>query len=205
MPATFKFYGEGKKRIWNGGIDLDSDTIKLALVTSSYTPDTDTHDFWNDVNSNEASGTGYSAGGATLANKAVALTAADSWGTQRANSTAYAVGDIVRPAIANGHLYICVVAGTSDSSAPSYPTTHRATVADGTVTWAEFGTHIVTFDADDVSWASSTVSARYGVLYKSTGTASTSALIGYFDFGSTVSSTNGTFSIPFHSAGIFYQ
>jgi hypothetical protein len=102
-------------------------------------------------------------------------------------------------------LYVCNVAGTSDSSPPSYPTTHRATVADGTVTWAEFGTNIVTFDADDVSWASSTVTARYAVLYKSTGTGSTSALIGYFDFGANVSSTNGTFSIPFHSSGIFAQ
>jgi hypothetical protein len=205
MPATFTFYSSGKKKLWNGGIDLDSDTIKLALVTSSYTPDSDTHDFWDDVVANEASGTGYTADGATLASATVAATAANSWGTSRANSTAYAVGDIVKPASGNGHLYICVTAGTSAGSVPTYPTTHRGQVADGTVTWEEFGTHIVNFDAADVSWTTSTVSARYGVLYKSTGTNSTSALIGYFDFGSTVSSTAGTFSIPFHAAGIFYQ
>lgn len=52
-------------------IDLDTDTIKVALCTSSYTPNQDTHDFRDDV-TNEISGTGYTAGGATLAG--VALT-----------------------------------------------------------------------------------------------------------------------------------
>ena len=46
-------------------LDLDSDTLKVMLVTSSYTPNFGTHDFKDDV-SNEVSGTGYSAGGATL-------------------------------------------------------------------------------------------------------------------------------------------
>lgn len=47
-------------------INLKTDTIKIALLTSSYTPNAD-HDFYNDVSANEvgASGT-YSAGGATL-------------------------------------------------------------------------------------------------------------------------------------------
>jgi hypothetical protein len=45
-----------------GAIDFDSDTFKVMLVTSSYTPDKDAHDFRNDV-TNEVTGTGYSAGG----------------------------------------------------------------------------------------------------------------------------------------------
>ena len=46
-------------------LDLDSDTLKVMLVTSSYTPNFGTHDFKGDV-TNEVSGTNYTAGGATL-------------------------------------------------------------------------------------------------------------------------------------------
>ena len=46
-------------------LDLDNDTIKIMLVTSSYTPDFGAHDFKDDV-TNEVSGTGYTAGGNTL-------------------------------------------------------------------------------------------------------------------------------------------
>ena len=48
---------------------LAASTIKCALVTSSWTPDIDTQDFWDDIVANEASGTGYTAGGATLTGK----------------------------------------------------------------------------------------------------------------------------------------
>ena len=47
-----------------GAIDFDTDTFKVLLVTSSYTPNKDTHDKRDDV-TNEVSGTGYSTGGAT--------------------------------------------------------------------------------------------------------------------------------------------
>ena len=53
-----------------GSIDLEGDTVKAMLVTSSYTPDQDAHDYVDDV-TNEVVGTGYTAGGATLASKAV--------------------------------------------------------------------------------------------------------------------------------------
>ena len=49
-----------------GAIDFDTDTFKVMLVTSSYTPNKDTDDKRNDV-TNEASGTGYTAGGVTSA------------------------------------------------------------------------------------------------------------------------------------------
>jgi hypothetical protein len=45
-----------------GSIDFDTDSFKVMLVTSAYTPDKDAHDFRNDV-TNEVSGTGYTAGG----------------------------------------------------------------------------------------------------------------------------------------------
>lgn len=203
MSASFTFYLTGKKKMWDGSIDLDTDTLKMALTTSSYTPAPNTHDFFDDI-TNEVTGTGYTAGGASLASKTLTATAANSWGVSWAASTAYAVGDIVIPLTPNGHLYICTVAGTSDSSGPSFPTTHRATVTDNTATWAEFGTNIVVFDAADISWTTATITARYGVLYKSTGTASTSALIGYFDFGSNQTSSGGTFALTIATSGIFY-
>ena len=47
--------------ICTGAVDLDTDTFKMLLVTSSYTPDK-IHDKRNDI-TNEVSGTGYTAGG----------------------------------------------------------------------------------------------------------------------------------------------
>ncbi len=64
-----KLYGNALLKALNKEIDWDSDTIKVALVSSSYTPDQDAHDYWDDVSANEVSGTGYTAGGATLASK----------------------------------------------------------------------------------------------------------------------------------------
>lgn len=52
-------------------INLSSDTIKLALVTNSYTPSIN-HIAWADVSANEVtSGNGYTTGGATLANPVI--------------------------------------------------------------------------------------------------------------------------------------
>jgi hypothetical protein len=71
MAATVTAYANLWKLLLTGGIDLDTDTIKLAQVTSSYTPST-AHDKWADVSANEvATGSGYTTGGATLANPVV--------------------------------------------------------------------------------------------------------------------------------------
>lgn len=122
----------------DGSIDLDTDTIKVMLVTSSYTPDQDVHDFKDDI-TNEVSGTGYTAGGTALANKAVTADNTDNEGV---------------------------------------------------------------FDADDVTWASSTITARGAVIYKDTGTPSTSPIICYIDFGSDKSSSAGNFTISWNAEGI---
>lgn len=131
-------YNSFKRDIMNGGIDLDTDTIKVALVTSTYTPDQDAHDNFDDV-TNEVSGTGYTAGGATLGS-------------------------------------VTVTADNTDNEG--------------------------VFDAADTSWTTSTITARGAVVYKSTGTASTSKLICYFDFTSDKSSSAGTFTIAWNSEGI---
>jgi hypothetical protein len=58
----------------NGSVDLDTDTIKFILLTSSYTPAQGTHDFRDDLGANEATGgSGYTAGGFTLASKTLAV------------------------------------------------------------------------------------------------------------------------------------
>lgn len=53
------------------------------------------------------------------------------------------------------------------------------------------------FDADDVTWAASTITARGAVLYKDTG-----ELISYFDFGVDKSSSNGDFIVQWNAGGI---
>jgi hypothetical protein len=133
-------YDSFKQDIMNGTIDLDTDTIKVALVTSSYVAGQTTHDRFDDI-TNEVTGTGYTAGGATLGSVTV----------------------------------------TKDT------TNHRGV-----------------FDAADTSWSSSTITARGAVVYKSTGTASTSPLICYFDFGSDQVSSSGTFQITWNASGILY-
>jgi hypothetical protein len=70
MAGTWKWYGNGLLNVAKGAIDLDTDTFKILLTTSTYTPDQDVHDFRNDV-TNEVTGTGYTAGGNTLAGVAV--------------------------------------------------------------------------------------------------------------------------------------
>lgn len=138
MAVTNKWYGNAFKAAFNKQIDFDSDTVKVALVTSSYSFDQDAHDFFDDI-TNEVTGTGYTAGGATLASCTVTYT------------------------------------GASNTLA---------------------------LDAADVSWSSSTITARGAVVYVSTGTASTSPLLCFVDFGANVSTTSGTFTITWDSAGI---
>ena len=114
------FYNSYKKNVLDGTVDLVNDTIKMMLVTSSYTPNVDTHNFIDDVSTNEVSASGsYSAGGLTLASKTTTQDDTDNEGV---------------------------------------------------------------FDCADPSATSATITARYAVFYKDTGTPSTSPLICYDDF-----------------------
>lgn len=45
-------YNSFKRDIMNGSIDLDTDTIRLMLVTSTYVPNIDTHAKKYDMNQN---------------------------------------------------------------------------------------------------------------------------------------------------------
>jgi hypothetical protein len=63
-------YNEFKEELLLGNIDMDGHTFKMILVTG-YTPNIDSHNGLADVVANEESGSGYTAGGATIANKSV--------------------------------------------------------------------------------------------------------------------------------------
>jgi hypothetical protein len=114
-----------------GAIDLDTDTFKVLLVSSAYSPNKDT-DLKRSAVTNEVSGTGYTAGGVTSA---------------------------------------CTV--TKDTANDR-----------------------VTLSFAAVNWASSTITARAAVIYKSRGgLASADELVCYVDFGADVSSSSATFSL----------
>lgn len=133
-------YNEYKIKV--GQIDWSDNattTIKVALVTSAYVPNIDTHQNFDDV-TNEITGTGYTAGGTAVINRAITVDNTNDWGK---------------------------------------------------------------FDADDATWATSTLTARGGVIYLDTGTPATSTLIGYIDFVADKSSSGGDFVIQWHTDGVF--
>lgn len=135
-----KMYGNFLLKALNKEVDWDTDTIKVALVGSGYTPNQDSHDYWDDVVANEVSGTGYTAGGIALTSKTA----------------------------------------TYDS-----------------------GTNVVILDAADSVWASSSITARYAVVYDDSGASNAQkVLVGYIDFGSDQSSTNGNFTVTWDATGI---
>jgi hypothetical protein len=59
-------YNSALNDMATGAIDFDTNSFKIILVTSSYTPNKDTHTKRSDV-TNEISGTGYTAGGVSTA------------------------------------------------------------------------------------------------------------------------------------------
>jgi hypothetical protein len=143
MAVTTTFYNRVKYQQLGDTsvtpIDFKADTIKVSLHTSSYTPDIDAHDFYDDI-TNEISATGYTTGGETLGTKVTSQDNTDDEGV---------------------------------------------------------------FDAADVVWTITTsATARYAVIYKSTGTASTSPLVAYINFGEDLSVANGTFTITWNAEGV---
>jgi hypothetical protein len=137
MAVSAKVYTLFQKSLANKEVDLDSDTLKVMLCTSTYTPNQDTHQYKSSI-TNEVTGTGYTATGATLSS----------------------------------------------------------------VTVTNSG-HVVTLDAADTSWTTSTITARYAVVYDSSPASdATRPLICYVDFGADVVSSGGTFQITWDAAGI---
>ena len=92
-------YNHAVHQALTGGLDFDTDTFYMMLVTSSYTADKDGHEDRADV-TNEVTGTGYTAAG-----KAVTVTVTDDNANNRvdidfadvswASSTITAAGAVV--------------------------------------------------------------------------------------------------------------
>jgi len=67
MASTTSLFNNARQLIGGGDLDLNGGgTFKLALVSSSYTPDLDNHDYFNDITNELSTANGYTAGGATL-------------------------------------------------------------------------------------------------------------------------------------------
>lgn len=72
MAIEVKWFGLGLQKIMEQDYDLETATVKLALVTDAETPNRDTDDFWDDASGNElANGNGYSTGGVTCTTVAI--------------------------------------------------------------------------------------------------------------------------------------
>jgi hypothetical protein len=94
-------YGKFALAVLTGaGLDLDSETIKMALLDSGYTPDVDADEFWDDVSANEISATGYTAGGATLGSPATTYDAANNRAEYDAADPAWTLSTAASPAYA---------------------------------------------------------------------------------------------------------
>jgi hypothetical protein len=197
-----KPYREAVLSLVNKTIDWDSDSVVVTLHTSTYTPNLDTHQFQSSLTNELTTGGGYTAGGLAVAGRSQTYTAANSWTVQRANSTAYAVDDVVRPATGNGFLYRCAVAGTSGGSIPTYSTVLGRETTDGTVTWETVGSGIVVLNATDPNWTGATFGpCRYAVFADTTpGSAATNPLIGLVDFGVDKTGGGANFTVTLHTA-----
>lgn len=65
------------------------------------------------------------------------------------------------------------------------------------------GTNVLSMDAADAVWGSSSITARYAVVYDSTpATDATRPLICYADFGADVTSTAANFALVWDAAGL---
>lgn len=202
-----QWYSQAFAKAFGGEID-EANGMTWTLHTSTYTPDRVAHDYVNDLSNELATSGGYTSGGISAGLITRTVTAANSWGVSRANTTAYVVGDVVRPASANGFIYRCVVAGTSAGSPPTFSTVMGQVTADNTVTWETYGIAIVVFTAaNNPSWATATFTgARYLVLSdRTTGVTSTEPLIGITDFITDQAGGGGTFLVgPHPSLGILH-
>jgi len=74
MAVTAYYYAKFFLSATNAEIDLAADDIRVALTTSSYTPNQDTHDYFDDITNEVANGNGYTSGGELLAAKTVGTT-----------------------------------------------------------------------------------------------------------------------------------
>ena len=119
-------------------------------------------------------------------------------------STAYTVGQVVRPSAGNGFIYECVVAGTSSGSAPTWPTVLGTTVVDGSVTWLCVGRGAAVLTFTPPTWSSFSAGPfRYAVLADTTpGTAATNPLILCATSPSDQTGGGGSYALTADASGV---
>lgn len=173
-----------------------ADVLKMGLLGSGYVPNLTGNIHWSDISVNEITGTGYTAGGATLTSPSLTLTAAGSWSLTWAANTTYPYGTIISPDTSNGYLYRQVAAGSGVSGAtqPAFPTVEGAVVTDGSATWACVGDAALVFTSATVSWAAATFTASYAAIYVATA-GGTEPLIMLQTFASAQSPSDQTFQV----------
>ena len=191
MAVTANLFASTLDQALQGKINWPSDSLKMALLTSSASPNLSTWVHYSDLTNEVSAANGYSTGGVSLGSPTHTVTAANSWATTAAINTAYSAGALVIPSGTNGYIYACVVAGTSGGSPPSWPTVVGQSVADGTATWTNLGESVTVWSSAAATWsvpATNTLSFQYAVIYDAqTGTGSTEPLIAVINFGSTQS------------------
>lgn len=89
-----KWYGNAFVHAFNKRIDFDTDTVKVALLANTYTPDQDVHQYFSDVSANEVTGTGYTAGGNVLTTATMTYTGATNVLTFSGDNAAWAASSI---------------------------------------------------------------------------------------------------------------
>lgn len=142
MASDQDTFAQANHNFMTGNINALNSTatdIKVALLSSSYTPSQTSDDNWGELSSHEITGNNYTSPGASLSSK--------------------------------------------------------------TVTTSSLAT---TFDADDVTWSNSSITAYYAILYDNTSSdSSMKKLLTYTDFGGSKVSDGGDFTIQWNSSGIF--
>lgn len=67
--ATAKIYGPVIGQLLSGAVNWQGGTVKAMLLASTYTPNQDTHEFLDDIDTHQVAGAGYTAGGITVTGK----------------------------------------------------------------------------------------------------------------------------------------
>jgi len=68
MALTIYWYGNALLNAMKGLISWQSTNIKAIALTSSHTPNQDSHDFLDDIIADECTGDGYTSGGVVVSN-----------------------------------------------------------------------------------------------------------------------------------------
>lgn len=86
-------YNIAKQKFGDGTLDWDTQVFKVALLTG-HTFDANNSDFSLEIQPNEVTGTGYTAGGATMTNSAPTIDTVNNWAVYDATDVTWATSTI---------------------------------------------------------------------------------------------------------------